>query len=186
MRIVDLTATDAVLIEQVASILMDGFAATGSTSWRTRAEAIETVQESFGGDRVSRIGLDDTGSVVGWIGGFPSYDGNVWEMRPLVVRRDRRGEGIGRALVADFEARVRERGGVTIYLGTDDENGRTSLGGVDLYPDPLRAAASIANKAGHPFGFYRKLGYVVVGVLPDANGFGKPDIFMAKRVARRD
>jgi len=26
------------------------------------------------------------------------------------------------------------------------------------------------------------MGFVIVGVLPDANGFGKPDIFMAKRV----
>ena len=27
-----------------------------------------------------------------------------------------------------------------------------------------------------------RLGFVVVGVVPDANGFGKPDILMAKRV----
>jgi len=75
-----------------------------------------------------------------------------------------------------------DRGGSTIYLGTDDENGRTSLGGVDLYPDPLMAAAQIQNLRRHPFEFYRKLGFAIVGVLPDANGFGKPDIFMAKRV----
>jgi len=35
---------------------------------------------------------------------------------------------------------------------------------------------------GHVFGFYQKLGYVVVGAIPDANGFGKPDILMAKRI----
>ena len=32
----------------------------------------------------------------------------------------------------------------------------------------------------HPFQFYRKLGYVVTGVMPDANGRGRPDIYMSK------
>jgi aminoglycoside 6'-N-acetyltransferase I len=184
MRIVDLTPADAALIEQVASLLIDGFADTGSTAWKTQAEALETVHESFGIDRVSRVALDDAGAVAGWIGGLPAYGGRAWELHPLVVRRDRREQGIGRALVADFEVRVRERGGATIYLGADDENGRTSIGGRDLYPDPLRAAVNVASTAGHPIEFYRKVGFVVVGLLPDANGFGKPDIFMAKRVAR--
>jgi hypothetical protein len=32
--------------------------------------------------------------------------------------------------------------------------------------------------------FYQKQGYVIVGVMPDANGLGKPDILMAKSVVR--
>jgi aminoglycoside 6'-N-acetyltransferase I len=44
---------------------------------------------------------------------------------------------------------------------------------------------ALENRRGHPFTFYRKQGFVLVGVIPDANGFGKPDILMAKRVARR-
>jgi len=35
---------------------------------------------------------------------------------------------------------------------------------------------------GHPFEFYQKQGYVITGVVPDANGVGKPDILMSKRV----
>jgi hypothetical protein len=66
---------------------------------------------------------------------------------------------------------------LAISLGADDENGRTSIGGRDLYPDPSRAAAAVIGTARHPLEFYRKLGFVVVGVLP-------PDIFMAKRLAR--
>ena len=128
------------------------------------------------------MALETSGRVAGWIGGRASYGGRVWELHPLAVRRDCRGQGLGRTLVDDFEEQVRLRGGSTIYLGTDDENDRTSLGGVDLYPDPLAAAAQIQNLGRHPFEFYRKVGFVIVGVLPDANGFGKPDIFMAKRV----
>ncbi len=44
-------------------------------------------------------------------------------------------------------------------------------------------AAAIRNPGGHPYEFYQKLGYVIVGVVPDANGFGKPDIYMAKSLA---
>jgi hypothetical protein len=39
---------------------------------------------------------------------------------------------------------------------------------------------------GHPFEFYQKCGFVIVGVVPDANGYSKPDILMAKRVAEAE
>jgi hypothetical protein len=35
----------------------------------------------------------------------------------------------------------------------------------------------------HPGEFYLRLGFRIVGVLPDANGRGKPDIFVAKSLA---
>lgn len=75
-----------------------------------------------------------------------------------------------------------ERGAHTLYLGTDDEANLTSLGGVDLYPDVLSHVASIRNLGRHPYGFYLKQGFEIVGVMPDANGPGKPDIYMARRV----
>jgi aminoglycoside 6'-N-acetyltransferase I len=182
MSIIDLNEIDSDRIEQVAALLMDGFSDTGSDAWQTLTEAVRSVRESLQEGRISRVALENSGRTAGWIGGRSTYRGNVWELHPLVVRRDCRGQGIGRALVNDFEEQVRLRGGSTIYLGTDDENGRTSLGGVDLYPDPLTAAAQIQNLGHHPFEFYRKVGFTIVGVLPDANGVGKPDIFMAKRV----
>lgn len=110
------------------------------------------------------------------------YQGHVWELHPLVVRPDRQRQGIGRALVADLERLARERGVDTIFIGTDDEDSRRNLFGVDLYPDVLSWAARIEDVGGHPFAFYRKCGFAVVGLIPDANGFGKPDILMAKRV----
>jgi aminoglycoside 6'-N-acetyltransferase I len=119
--------------------------------------------------------------VLGWIGGQHSY-ALVWELHPLVVRVDQQGKGIGRALVADLEALVRERGGLTLTLGTDDDDDMTTLSGVDLYQDTWQHIASIRNLRGHPYGFYQKLGYTITGVVPDANGIGKRDILMAKQV----
>lgn len=58
----------------------------------------------------------------------------------------------------------------------------TSIGGVDLYPGVLAKTAEIRNIRNHPFEFYQKIGFEVVGVVPDANGFGRPDIMMAKRL----
>lgn len=182
MRITSLS-NDHLTIRQVAELLIDGFKDTGSVDWTTLESALDEVRESLDTDRISRIAIDESGNVLGWIGGIKEYGGNVWELHPLVVRRDCRGKGIGRALVEDFEKQVKSRGGVTIRLGTDDENNRTSLGGIDLYPDVLNHILQIKNLGGHPFEFYQKLGFVITGVIPDANGFGKPDIFMTKRVS---
>ena len=120
--------------------------------------------------------------MLGWIGGMSQYSGHVWELHPLVVDARHRRQGIGRALVLDFEVRARERGGLTILLGSDDETDQTSLSGVDLYSDTWQHIAHIRNLGGHPYEFYQKLGFTIVGVVPDANGRGKPDILLAKRI----
>jgi hypothetical protein len=54
---------------------------------------------------------------------------------------------------------------------------------VNLYPDVFEHIAKIRNLRGHPYEFYQKCGFVIVGVVPDANGLGKPDIYMAKRIS---
>lgn len=182
MWIEDLTAADDDRLREAAALLIDGFADTGSEAWRTEDAALQEVRDSLQADRISRVALDDGGRVTGWVGAISGYDGHAWELHPLVVSRRFRRQGIGGALVRDLEEQVRRRGGLTIYLGTDDEDGRTSLGGADLYPDVLGALGRIQNLRGHPFTFYQRAGFVLVGVIPDANGFGRPDILMAKRV----
>jgi aminoglycoside 6'-N-acetyltransferase I len=74
---------------------------------------------------------------------------------------------------------------MTVMLGSDDEDQMTTIGGVDLFPDVLTRLQAIQDRTGHPFGFYRRLGFEVVGVIPDANGPGRPDILMAIRPTRR-
>jgi aminoglycoside 6'-N-acetyltransferase I len=183
MRIVDLQADDAWMLEQVATLLVDGFREHAPESWPDLAAGLAEVRESLQPDRISRVALAEDGTVLGWIGGIPQYDGRVWELHPLVVTAAHQGKGIGRALVADLETCARERGGLTLWAGSDDEDYRTSLGGVDLYQDLPRHLADVRNLGRHPYEFYQRLGFTIVGVMPDANGFGKPDIFLAKRIA---
>lgn len=110
------------------------------------------------------------------------YSGNVCEIHPLVVAAQHQRQGIGRALVADLEPLVRAKGALTLWAGSDDEQGETSLSGVDLYADLPAALRSARNRKHHPCDFYLRVGFRIVGVMPDANGPGKPDIFLAKRV----
>ena len=182
MRFVDLDPTDAATVEACAALLVEGFQRDWPDAWPDLAAAREEVLECAVEGWLARVARDDDGRVLGWIGGRPDY-GLVWELHPLVVRADRRGEGIGRALVADLERLVAARGAVTLRLGSDDVTAMTSLGGVDLYPDPLAHLARIEDRRGHPFRFYQRCGFAVVGVMPDANGFGKPDIYLATRIA---
>jgi aminoglycoside 6'-N-acetyltransferase I len=170
------------IVEQCAALLVEGFKEHWPEAWPERDDAREEVQEMLSENRIFRAAVDREGNVLGWIGGIPEYDGNVWELHPLVVKADRQQQGIGRSLVADFEAQVRARGGLTIRLGTDDEDGMTSLSNVNLYEDTWDQIHRIRNLKGHPYEFYEKCGYVIVGVVPDANGRGKPDILMAKRI----
>jgi aminoglycoside 6'-N-acetyltransferase I len=89
--------------------------------------------------------VDDDGSVVGWVGDTAEYDGHAWELNSLVVHPDLQGKGIGTALIADFEHEVKLRGGITIYLGSDDEDGMTTLANMDLYDDVSTHLANIYN-----------------------------------------
>ena len=181
MRIVKLKPEDEAVIRQIAQILIDAFA-DFSPAWTTLEEAVAEIKESFGTDRLSRVALSDEGDALGWIGGIEQYDGNVWELHPLAVSPTHQGQGVGKALVADLEEQVRQRGAYTLWLGTDDEDNRTTLADTNLYPDPLDHLSRIQNPGRHPYEFYQKQGFAIIGVMPDANGPGKPDIFMAKRI----
>ena len=182
MKILDLSSEDETAIRQAAELLVEGFSVHWPAAWPDIDAALAEVRAALEPGKVCRVALDEAGTVLGWTGGIPGYGGNVWELHPLVVRPDRQRQGIGRALVADLEAQVRARGGLTLWLGTDDEDDMTSLSGVDLYDDLPGHLTRIRNLKGHPYEFYRKCGFVIAGVVPDANGPGRPDILMAKRV----
>lgn len=183
MKIRPLEHEDEEIQTRVAEMLVQGFSDMSPDAWPNLKLAREEVQESFGPGRMSYVALEGR-KVLGWIGAIRQYKGNTWELHPLVVHKDHRHEGIGAALVIELEARVADTGAMTLWLASDDETGMTSLYGKELYPDPLDKLKQIRNFQKHPYEFYEKLGFVLCGVLPDANGLGKPDIFMAKRVRK--
>ena len=58
---------------------------------------------------------------------------------------------------------------IDIYLGSDDEFDKTTLAN-NLFDDLYSKIKNIRNLERHPYEFYQKIGYQIVGVIPDANG----------------
>lgn len=160
---------------EVAKLLVE----TWPDSYLERAET--EVENCLEAERIALIAVEN-GTVVGFVGAIPQYGKTGWELHPLLVKKTRRFCGIGALLLCELESKVAEKGGITIYLGSDDVVGATSLANTELYEDTFDKIQNVQNLKHHPYEFYQKLGYKIVGVIPDANGIGKPDIWMAKRV----
>ena len=182
MRIVTFDGKDEGLKHQMAQLLVDAFREHWDDAWETFEDGLKEVEEMCEAERICLVAVDGE-RLLGMIGGISGYDGNVWELHPLAVQPGLHGKGIGRVLVNEFEEQVRQRGGLTITLGSDDQDEMTSLSNVDLYENLWDQVKNIQNIKRHPFEFYQKMGYAIIGVMPDANGRGKPDIYMGKRVA---
>lgn len=169
------------VLGQAARILMEAMAHIPS-AWHTMPEAMEEVNSFVTDSDRFALGAFEGDELRGWIGAI-RHSQFQWELHPMAVDPAYQRQGWGRRLVRALEDEARAAGVTTIWLGTDDDFGGTNIYGRDLYPDVLDAAAQLRETEGHPFRFYERVGFSVVGVLPDANGFGKHDILMAKRVA---
>ena len=184
MKIITLTKENDALVQQATQLLMDAFREHWVDAWPSLEDGLEEVHEMLETGRICRAAIDEDNNLLGVIGGIPQYDGLVWELHPLAVQPAMQGRGIGKFLVEDFEQQVYLRGGLTITLGSDDEDKMTSLSDVDLYENLWEKIRDVRNFKRHPYEFYQKLGYVITGIVPDANGIGKPDIIMSKKIAR--
>jgi aminoglycoside 6'-N-acetyltransferase I len=182
MRIVGLEHLDEGTVAQVAQLLVSGFSDMTPTAWPNHHLAQAEVRGSLLPHQIALAALVPDGRAVGWIRGIRQWGGHAWQLYPLVIHPDFRDKGVGTALVIDLESRVRDSGGLTLWLTTADTEGQTSLAGTNLYDDPFRQLRALGNPGHHRYNFYEQLGFVVVGAIPDANGLGKPDILLAKTV----
>jgi aminoglycoside 6'-N-acetyltransferase I len=139
--------------ELLAALLYEAFRPTSPHSWPTMADAMGEVWSRMSDANINLIACQRGNPVCGWISAAPQYEGKVWEVHPLVVHAEFRGMGIGTRLVHGTERLAGDRGGVTLWVGTDDEVGGTTLFGKDLYPEPLEALRTLRSKGAHPLGF---------------------------------
>ena len=179
-RILPIGPADAAAVERAAALLVEAFREHHPRAWPDMEAGREELRECLNPEWIILGAFDADGVLVGWIGGQPQYYGDVWELHPMVVDERYRRRGIGRMLVLELERRLRERGVLALYLGTDDEDERTSIGGVEVFPGVLDRLQALRNLRDHPFEVYQRLGFEVIGMIPHANGFGRPDILMAK------
>jgi aminoglycoside 6'-N-acetyltransferase I len=180
MRIADLDAMDESVLEKLAALTHEA-AAVNFPNWLpTMGDAREEVSDATAEGHITRVLLDDAAEPLGWVSCFHAY-GHVWEIHPLVVSVKQHRKGHGARLLADIEMLAASRGAGVLIVGTADETGATSLGGVDLYRDPIGALANMTAAPSHPVGFWLRMGYSLVGVTPDAEGPGLPTLNLAKR-----
>lgn len=166
-------------IHQAAHILTRTFRELGNYTWPDYQSARREVVSCIQGPNIC-VGLCEGDALLGWIGLRPLYK-LTWEIHPLVVDSQHKGQGVGRYLVKNIERIAKNRGIIGIVLGTDDEQFRTSLSQVTIRRENIwEEIKKIRNLRHHPYEFYEKCGYMIVGVVPDANGKHKPDIWMWK------
>ena len=179
-RIIDLQKEDRERIDQIARFLTVCFKKYSPGWLPTFDAALEEVEDSLAPGRRSRVLIDENGNALGWGGAIVQQ--HVWEIHPLAVAPDAQHRGLGKMLVNDLCDLARAHGALAVWAGTGDETGSTSFSHVDLYRDAAHALASFQVPPDHAVQFWLKVGFSVVGLLPDAEGPGRPSIHLAKRI----
>ena len=162
MEIIKLTSNLTYYRQQAATLLIEAF----PYAYKDCAEL--EITKCLSTNRIM-LGAVENDILMWLVGAIPQYGITAWELHPLAVSKKWQGQGIGTKLCTALENELKNCGCCTIYLGSDD-----------LYSK----IKNIRNLERHPYEFYQKIGYQIVGVIPDANGLGKPDIWLAKSLVR--
>ena len=181
MKLVDLADLDADAHEELAHLTLASAREYGPTWLSDLAAACGEVADALGPGKIARVLLGAGGQPIGWVAVVHDW-GGVWELHPLIVAVEQQRHGYGRRLVREVERLAKAAGARTMILGTSDTTGATSLSGVDLYDSTLARLANVEVRSPHAIDFWRRVGYQIVGIVPDAEGPGMPSISLARRL----
>jgi aminoglycoside 6'-N-acetyltransferase I len=181
-RLLDIASANSAWVDRLTQLTYDAFKQHAPEWLPTLADAQQQVLKAQALPRIGRVLVRHDDTPLGWIGAIPQSRGRIWEIHPLVVAVTEQGKGYGQTLVAEIETLAKHAGVLGLVAGTSDQTGATSLYGVDLYADPLGALVNLHANHPHPYQFWVKMGFVIVGVMPDIDGPGKPGISLAKRL----
>ncbi len=169
------------IISDAAKILFNTFQEINKSSWPTFNSALLEVKDCIKKPNIC-IGICENDILIGWIGLRPMYE-KTWELHPMVISKEYQNKGYGKILINELEEKAKALGIIGIVLGTDDETNRTSISEYEI--DGKNICSEIQNLRNlkrHPFEFYQKCGYKIIGIVPNANGLRKPDIWMWKNL----
>ena len=169
---------DAALLRGVADLLVVG---CPSLYDGDLTQALADVVQ-FAPEDLSLVARDSEGTPIGWLHAEHFRGQASGEIKLVAVHPARRRQEVARTLVMAAEERMCATGCVTMLATVGDTRGRTSLYGIDVTEDAPGLLAAFHCHADHPAGFFLRIGYRLVGLLPDAYGPGKHDLTLARRI----
>ena len=172
-------------IKQAAEILYITFGADEKNWWlKNRKEAFDEVKECIEKPNVC-IGIKTGNELIGWAGIRPMYE-KTWELHPMVIKKEYQRKSYGRLLLTEIERLAHLNGIIGLVVGSDDETNSTSLSAKEINGENIfDEIKNIKNYKSHPFEFYQKCGYSIIGLIPNANGQNKPDIWLWKDTRKK-
>jgi len=171
-------------IQQSAKLLMETFPGTGMWPDLDEKTALEEVNECISEQNIC-IGIKVENKLTGWVCLRPMYK-TTWELHPMAIKTEFQGKGYGKILIKELEKMAMEKGIIGMLVGSDDETNKTSLSEKEITEENIfEEIKNIKNYKRHPYEFYKKCGFIIVGMFPNANGLNKPDIWLWKDIQKK-
>ena len=171
-------------ITQAEKMLIETFPGTGMWPDLDEKAAAEELNECIKDQNIC-IGIKTENKLIGWVCLRPMYK-KTWELHPMLIKTEFQGKGYGKILIKELEKLAQEKGIIGMMVGSDDETNKTSLSEKEITEENiLDEIRNIKNYKNHPYEFYKKCGFIIAGIFPNANGPGKPDIWLWKDIRKK-